>query len=228
MVSSAQSCGVELQERTEWRGSYTKPDGTHVPTRVEKLGYVAKGATADQIDTARQKVETSLVAPTRDQVEMWLVELSVITARRIDAAETEGLRVAAYASRLEGYPADVAREALLTHPWRFFPSWAELAEVCEKLVKPRRDMLAALARAGDAAAERERRARALPTEQTATLTPEEDATRKAAADKLIAETLAELKSAAKAEAVDRREHEALANAAMWKPGPEPLSQEAAQ
>lgn len=94
---------------------------------------------------ARQAAATALAgfvtpAPER-QIEEWLAELSVITRRKQDDDITERLRLAAYSSRLAEYPADVAREALLRHNWLFFPAWAELREVCEKLAAPRRAML---------------------------------------------------------------------------------------
>lgn len=77
----------------------------------------------------------------RRQIEEWLAELSVITRRKQDDDITENLRLSAYSSRLSDYPADVAREALLKHKWLFFPAWAELQDVCDKLAAPRRAML---------------------------------------------------------------------------------------
>lgn len=79
-------------------------------------------------------------APT-GKIEEWLAELSVITRRRQDDDITENLRLSAYSSRLAEYPADVAHEALLRHKWLFFPAWAELQDVCERLITPRRAML---------------------------------------------------------------------------------------
>ena len=35
----------------------------------------------------------------------------------------------------------VAREALIRHKWLFFPAWAELQDVCDKLAAPRRAMI---------------------------------------------------------------------------------------
>lgn len=77
----------------------------------------------------------------KGQIEEWLAELSVITRRRQDDDITETLRLSAYSSRLSDYPADVAREALLKHKWLFFPAWAELQDVCDRLAAPRRAML---------------------------------------------------------------------------------------
>jgi hypothetical protein len=76
--------------------------------------------------------------------QLWLVELSLITSRRADDVETETLRLTAYSDRLGAYPADVVREALLVRAWRWWPSWAELREVCEELVSPRRTLRNAL------------------------------------------------------------------------------------
>ena len=82
-----------------------------------------------------------LTPPPRGQIEEWLAELSVITRRKQDDDITENLRLSAYSSRLEDYPADVVREALLKHKWLFFPAWAELQDVCDKLAAPRRAMI---------------------------------------------------------------------------------------
>ena len=94
---------------------------------------------------ARQEALTALaefVTPApKGQIEEWLAELSVITRRKQDDDITEGLRLSAYSSRLAEYPADVAREALLKHNWLFFPAWAGLKGVCDKLAVPRRAML---------------------------------------------------------------------------------------
>ncbi len=94
---------------------------------------------------ARQEALAALagvVTPApKNQIEEWLAELSVITRRKQDDDITENLRLAAYSSRLADYPADVAREALLKHKWLFFPAWAELQDVCDKLAAPRRAML---------------------------------------------------------------------------------------
>lgn len=75
------------------------------------------------------------------QIEEWLAELSVITRRKQDDDISEKLRLSAYTSRLAEYPADVAREAVLRHKWLFFPAWAELQDVCDKLASSRRAMV---------------------------------------------------------------------------------------
>lgn len=87
-------------------------------------------------------------APVR-MIEGWLSELSVIVARRTGDEFSEELRLTAYTSRLMAYPADVVRETLLVRTWKFWPTWMELQEECERLSAPRRHMLAALAKGPD-------------------------------------------------------------------------------
>lgn len=222
-VSSAQSCGVNLRERTDWHSGYVKPDGTVVPSRVVKRGWVAEAEAQADLEAAIAKLDTALTPATREMIEMWLVELSVISARRVDAPETEELRVAAYTSRLAGYPADVARAALLAQPWRFFPTWAELQEVCEALVTPRREMRKAMEAAAWAARERETRARALPTKMSAVPTPEEASERRARVMARADDVIAGMKANLAAQQQRQREADAEVASRMWRSAPEPAS-----
>lgn len=80
-------------------------------------------------------------------LEDWLAELDVIAPKRAEDGLTAAVRLRAYTNRLAAYPADVARAALLDHLWPFWPSWAELHEVCERLVRERRLILLAARRA---------------------------------------------------------------------------------
>jgi hypothetical protein len=96
-------------------------------------------------------------APIRE-IEGWLAELSVIVARRPQEEVDEAVRLTAYSNRLAAYPADVARHALLGLRWKFWPTWDELAEVCDGLASTRKVMVAAALRApreADAYTERE-------------------------------------------------------------------------
>lgn len=130
LVSSAQRCGVELKERYD-------PVSRMMVMR-------ARVASPAEVDAVFSKFVHAMTPPTRDQSEAWIAELSVITARREDDAGTEALRLTAYSSRLADYPADVVKHALLSRRWKFFPSWAELADACDELVLPRRRMMRAL------------------------------------------------------------------------------------
>lgn len=185
VVLSAQQCGVDLRERLEHKFSYERPDGSIAPARSVAF-WSACAETVEQVDAARRRLNHSLTPPSHDQAVGWIAELSVITARRLDDDMTEDLRAAAYSRRLSEYPADIARHALLVHRWKFFPTWAELAEVCDALLEPRRKMQAALDAAERDARERELKARALPDESTAIKTPEERAAVAASVGDLIA------------------------------------------
>ena len=121
--------------------------------RGNSLGFVAvvKGceiavAPGGNPDAALADMERLQVAAPVSVIEAWLAELSVITARRHDDEFAEELRVTAYASRLRQFPADIVKEALLRHTWKFWPSWQELEAVCRRLAGPRSAMIAALRR----------------------------------------------------------------------------------
>ena len=77
-------------------------------------------------------------------IEIWLAELSVITAGRNRQGSEAGATLNAYSSRLATYPADVAKFAVLGKSWEWWPSWAELEKVCNAKAGPRRHMIAAL------------------------------------------------------------------------------------
>jgi hypothetical protein len=139
--------GVDLQMTKKWHTPETGPSYEILTgcTAVGDGDYAAAAARMPNFFTP---------AP-RKQVEAWLAELSVITARQRASDFEDELRLEAHATRLSAFPADVVRYATLVHPWHFWPTWEELKEVCERLVTPRRAMLTALER-GAAGAERER------------------------------------------------------------------------
>lgn len=149
LASLAQQCGVSLRVSRDMEAKYDK-------TGVF-LGYEPNGETLAIVNGTPEAVEAMLdridgaFAPADDgQIAVWLAELDVIAPSRAQSAANDDLRLQAYVSRLRGYPADIAREALLGRAWRFFPSWAEVKEACDELVKHRtavRDALIALDRA---------------------------------------------------------------------------------
>ena len=215
VVSSVQQCGVRLREDIDWRGSYERPDGSIAPAQATRRGWIAAAMTPAQIAEAQGKVAASMTPASESQITRWIAELSVITARREDAPETEALRLAAYRSRLAAYPADVAREALLVHGWKFFPAWAELAEVCDRLVEDRRRIKAAL----DRAAKCEARARALPTEANVTQTPEEAIAARKRRGAVLGDMITEMRAKAEAQRAEQDTAAAQAEArfAAYRP-----------
>jgi hypothetical protein len=142
LVSQASSHGVELREGSRLRPVYDD-HGTFLGNDVVPLGWYAKGPDGGKAATADVVRKAMTPAPV-DTIEEWLAELSVITARRAEDEFTGALRVDAYSRRLAGYPADVVKAALFEGKWKFWPTWAELAEVCDKAVAKRKAMAAAL------------------------------------------------------------------------------------
>lgn len=141
-VSRAQQHGVGLQVKYDWRFP-TGPNGENLPSYRIAVGCTAKGG--DKLAALADLQNLMIPAPAR-QIEEWLAELSVISASRQTSDFESGLKLTAYTSRLREYPADVARHALLKRRWKFFPTWEELATVCDSLVSPRKWMLAAMER----------------------------------------------------------------------------------
>ncbi len=154
-VSRASSHGVELKVRYELRFP-SGPNGERLPSYSVAVGCEVDGTT-NALESAIEDLRKFLTpAPARD-IEAWLAELSVIVARRADDEFGEELRIAAYASRLGRYPADVVRDVLLRQSYRFWPTWEELEKRCDAMTGPRRHMLHAMER-GPATPEPVRRA----------------------------------------------------------------------
>jgi len=143
-VSRALSHNVRLQ--VTMTGTAIRDDRGNV-TDFETFATGCKiAATPDAIEAAMADMQRFMTpAPVR-VIEQWLSELSVLVARKADDDMGDGLRLTAYTARLSRYPADVVRKALLGRSWRFWPTWEELEQVCERLASPRRHMLAAMHR----------------------------------------------------------------------------------
>lgn len=141
-VSRAHSHGVILEVRYEGRYP-TGANGERLPGYEVAAGCHAHGTPSQRRAAADDLKNFLLPADVRD-IEMWITELSVITAGRGSDGISAELQLTAYSSRLAQYPADVVKHALTIHPWKWFPSWAELERVCEAKSSPRRHMLAAL------------------------------------------------------------------------------------
>ena len=135
LVSQALSLNVALRVTYDTRTVY---DDKGNPETI----FFASGGTAtgqiEDLEDVKAKIEAAMQPADDRRIEGWLAELSVITIRRAGDAFSEELRLDAYAKRLREYPADVTRAALLDHSWKFWPSWSELADVCDTLVMERR------------------------------------------------------------------------------------------
>lgn len=135
------SHGLDWQrQEDEVRG----PGGErHIGTKRVNIGGKA------DFDVVRAVLRKLMSPPTEQMTQEALAELSVITARRADSDLEEALRLEAYTRRLVDYPADVVRQALLVHRWKFWPTWAELAACCDALVSLRVQVINALDRGED-------------------------------------------------------------------------------
>lgn len=153
-VSRASSHGVELKVRYELRFP-SGPNGERMPSYSVAVGCEAAGDVAS-MEAAIADLRNFLTPAPARQIEAWLAELSVIVAKRGDDEFSEELRVAAYASRLGRYPADVVRDVLVRQTYKFWPTWEELEKRCEAMTGPRRHMIFAMER-GPARQEPERR-----------------------------------------------------------------------
>lgn len=123
----------KLRVRTE--GRFPKDGASYTILIVETTGPLTEELT--------ETLSAFLCPVPADVIEKWLAELSVLSPKRAQDDFTMELMMTAYTSRLRQYPADIVRYALLDHAWRFFPSWAELREVCDRLAQPRNALLAA-------------------------------------------------------------------------------------
>jgi len=150
LVSQASSHGVELKEGSRLRPIYDER-GTFLGNKVVPVGWHAKGP-QDGKDWTADLVRKAMTPAPVDSIEEWLAELSVITARRAEDEFTGALRVDAYSRRLGAYPADVVKAALFDSRWKFWPTWAELAEFCDKAVAKRIALASALDGKDDARA----------------------------------------------------------------------------
>ncbi|MEN9060020.1 hypothetical protein [Ponticoccus litoralis] len=138
ILSQASQLGVAL--RAGYKTVFPKGGGSYDMV----TGYDVGGSVTQAPAMLRSVQAASTPAETRS-IEGWLAELSVLTIPRKGDEMSGEVTLVAYASRLGQYPADIARAALLDHPWKFWPSWVELQDVCDRLNAPRRHMAAALA-----------------------------------------------------------------------------------
>lgn len=141
-VSRASQHNVGLLVRYDHRFP-TGPNGENLPSYTVAVGCEVHGDDANRKAALADLENFITPAPIR-QIEAWLAELSVICAKRRDGDFDEGLRLTAYASRLNRYPADVVKYALLDSSWQFWPTWAELEKICNAKAGPRKHMIHAL------------------------------------------------------------------------------------
>lgn len=100
----------------------------------------------DDVEGAQSDCKLCLTPAPEDLVSLWLAELDAVTAKPRGSQESAAVRLNAYVSRLQQYPADVVKHVLHGVVWKFFPTWAELHEICEEMTAPRRAILSAVSK----------------------------------------------------------------------------------
>jgi hypothetical protein len=81
-----------------------------------------------------------------EDIEAWLGELSLVTARKTETGVDAVLTIKAYCKRLKQYPGDVVRHTLENWTGKWFPSWGELEAQMESEAAIRRAIAVAFER----------------------------------------------------------------------------------
>lgn len=138
-TSLASSLNVGLEEVSELRFP--------VSGGFRKLitGYAVRDPDGNR-GAALGKVEAASIPAERDQAEEWLAILQIATAggRKSEAAQQVALNL--YTNALLQYPADVAKAACyrLATMQKWFPTLADVIELCDELAADRQHMRIAL------------------------------------------------------------------------------------
>lgn len=103
---------------------------------------VRSGATLDELQVALELVRRACEPGTNREIAAAIAELFRLTKGRVQGDGESKLLAEAMVARLRAYPIDVVRFAC--EYWleggrenRFFPSWPELKEICDKRLKGR-------------------------------------------------------------------------------------------
>lgn len=95
---------------------------------------------------ALHRLEAATISATPQQMKEWVAGLHAVTAGSQKSEVSLRVVLGIYVSTLAKYPADVAyaacTQAMTTMKW--FPTLAELIEICDRLALERRSMIAAL------------------------------------------------------------------------------------
>lgn len=145
--SLTNTCGVIARPRTESR--FPPGGGFYV---------VATGCDVQELEGADRaaaiyKMQTAMTPPTAVEAEGWLVMLHTACAKRSGSEADAAAILTLYGGCLMRYPADVARDACQklalgkgNGETTWFPTLAEVNDMCAKLVSTRQVTLAALER----------------------------------------------------------------------------------
>ena len=134
-LSRMQQFGVTCSVKTEM----VFPEGMNGEATFRQMPVSLTVTTASSADLfgALAVMQEALYPAPREQIEEWLAELSVKTARRRETGNEAELALSVYTSHLREYPADAVRHVLRAYRGTWFPTWGELATALEEYVEPR-------------------------------------------------------------------------------------------
>lgn len=99
------------------------------------------------LQKAKETMAAAMAPAHQADIELWIAELSIITAKRNTSEAGAELLLIAYGTRLAQYPGDIVRETLKGWSGKWFPTWGELKEILDARTAPRaalRDGIAAI------------------------------------------------------------------------------------
>lgn len=133
--SRLRQLGVNTSARTEL--SFPTTAGGAMTWREKTVGMDITLAASADLGAALRVASEALLPAAVPQIERWIGELSVITARRAESQFEAELSLSAYSSRLAGYPGDIVRDTVLGWSGKWFPTWAELKDIMDVRTAPR-------------------------------------------------------------------------------------------
>ena len=132
---------LSVNTRSTWdENDQFKSQATSVTiTPVKPSTAFSESSEAERCAAAAAEIERFMSPASEDQIEQWLVELSVSTVRRAGSEGEAEIALSVYAGRLAQYPADVVRTVLREASKRskWWPAWADLEPELDRLAKPR-------------------------------------------------------------------------------------------
>ncbi len=143
----ARQCGVEWKIKRKISFSRQDANGNTIPpSTYQPIESISISGTDTAVTDVLERAKHVLMPAPDETIRVWLAELSVLVARRLDDDMTETLRLQAYTDRLRLYPADVVHHVLLKKTYKFWPTWDELEARLNSLIEERRAIIAALER----------------------------------------------------------------------------------
>lgn len=137
MVSSLRRHGVTATVRHKITFPTDPKTGETSGWREVISGCEIACTTSADHKAALATVSQTMAPADEGDMEIWLAELTLVTARRNTSEAESELFLTAYTSRLAAYPGDIVRQTLKDWDGKWFPTWGELKEILEARTAPR-------------------------------------------------------------------------------------------